>query len=219
LSTVTLGYVHPGSISHEFHESLFRVHDMGVTNHIIAAKSGPLISVARNEVINAYLHGTDDDFFLCADTDMRFDPGDIKDLVKLHLPIVSGLCVAVKQSGATYPVGVFKNDEGHMEKFSYETLYSQGKGKKKLEVLGVGMAFTLIKRKVIADLFDKKPEDVILWPYAETEQFGADTGEDITFCLRAGEIGYKSYIALDVPVGHLKPMMLWPEGRPDEQRV
>ena len=44
--------------------------------------------------------------------------------------------------------------------------------------------------------------------YQETELSGVPLGEDLTFMLRAGRLGFPVYVDTNVQVGHVKPTML-----------
>jgi len=74
-------------------------------------------------------------------------------------------------------------------------------------VAGLGCGFTLIKRKVLNDLADSRGGTARLWPYAETgEEEGF--GEDLTFGLRAKELGFDSWLVPASKVGHIKEVVL-----------
>jgi GT2 family glycosyltransferase len=60
-----------------------------------------------------------------------------------------------------------------------------------IEIQGVGMACTLIKRKV----FETVPKP---WFFPEP-----NIGEDLSFCIRAREAGYKIYCDTNLICGHV----------------
>jgi GT2 family glycosyltransferase len=60
-----------------------------------------------------------------------------------------------------------------------------------IEIQGVGMACTLIKRKVL---------ETVQKPYFFPEP---NIGEDLSFCIRAREAGYKIYCDTNLICGHV----------------
>lgn len=162
--------------------------------------SGPLIGRARNQIVQATLQ-TEATHLWFVDTDVVFEPDIIDKLIRADKPIVSAHYMGIRDS-TTFPVGNIKFPDGHWEKASYKTL----KGRKGVrEVTGVGMGCTLIKREVLEALGTGP-----LWPFAESLDGDEMLGEDITFCVRAGEKGFSSWLHLDAKVGHLKTQMFAP---------
>jgi GT2 family glycosyltransferase len=67
------------------------------------------------------------------------------------------------------------------------------------------MGLTLIRREVLEDLGADHEK---LWPFAETIVDGRALGEDVTFCLRAKEKGYQTWLCGDARAGHAKTFII-----------
>lgn len=206
---LTVGYVHPGGLSHGLHSSIGRLLILGET-HEVAVKSGPLISRARNDVVGAFVNGLpDSEHLLMVDTDIEFYPQDVQALIDTDLPIVSGLYVGLHPDGKPFPVAKVKNPaaKGCLT-MEWSDLPKSGV----TPIMGAGMGFCLIKREVLEALQRKRPNGKLLWPFEEWEYGGVVYGEDVTFCIRAKELGFQTYLNVDVQVGHVKNGMLMPKG-------
>lgn len=207
---ITIGYVHPGELTHKTHMSIVRMHNLeGI--HEIAVQSGPLISRARNDVMGAFVNGLpDSDHLLFVDTDVDFYPNDVAKLLADDLPIVSGLVVRMHADGHTGPIVKVKRIDGGkgLTDLEWKDIPKSGI----LPVIGVGMAFVLIRREVCEALWEAK-QDKLLWPFEELEEEGVVYGEDITMCMRARALGFQSYIDVDCPIGHIKSGTLMPPGK------
>jgi len=47
-----------------------------------------------------------------------------------------------------------------------------------------------------------------LWPFAESIVNGTAKGEDVTFCLRAQDKGFTTWLSVDARIGHEKEWLL-----------
>jgi hypothetical protein len=194
--SILLGYVHPGTVHNCFVVSLLRlVNDRTQEIAIMGVGSGPLIARMRNNLVGVFLENKFT-HFLSVDTDIEFAPDALHTLLDLDLPIVGATYRGVSSSGSSFPVAIIKGKDGLYERASFKRLGKKGV----TEVVALGMGFTLIKREVLEAL-----GVAALWPFAETlDDKGQPLGEDTTFCLRAADVGFKSYLCLDVRVGHMK---------------
>ena len=68
-----------------------------------------------------------------------------------------------------------------------------------IPVAGVGFGLMLIKREVVEKMFEWYPRPV---------EYADGNGEDLTFCLRAAELGFETVVVPAARVGHLKTVML-----------
>jgi len=199
---VTLAYVHPGTVHACFLDSVvnlqgsFRPYMLG----IMSAQSGPLLSKARNLIVEGFL-STNSNYLLFADTDMHFLPGAVEALYEADKPIVGALYYGVNQEdGTTFPVALTKQDG------VYKPLPGGDipeRGCKRVDAVGMGL--TLIKREVLESL-DVNP--ATLQPFSETIMEGRAVGEDVTFCLRAKQKGFHTWLCGDARVGHAKTFII-----------
>jgi len=134
-----------------------------------------LVYEAREQAAKHFLE-SDCDYMLFLDSDM-VPPADM--LIKLinhDKPIVSALAF---RRVPNYEPCIFKDDKFYLD-------YPKGL----IEVAGVGMACTLIKKEV----FEKVPQPWFM-PTA--------LGEDLSFCKRATDAGYKIYCDTELICGHV----------------
>jgi len=132
--------------------------------------------ILDNSGIDSYTH------ILQWDSDIIATAEDVKKLLSHNLPIVSGAarhrqvinCFAASPDGESF----LGNDKRGLNK-----------------VLWAGAAFLLIQRDVLKNLPRPWFRHV---PNGETQ-----TGEDVGFCLLAGQYGYSIFVDCDVRVEHL----------------
>jgi hypothetical protein len=143
--------------------------------------SGSLIYKARENIADEMLKH-DFTHLLFVDSDMSFPPDALKKLVSHDKDIVSGR--AHKRVANFEPCFYKKCD--WKEAIIYHD-YPEGL----IEVAAVGMAFCLIKREV----FEKVSK-----PWFNPT---FDIGEDLAFCMRAQEAGFKIWVDTDLEIGHV----------------
>lgn len=224
---VTVAYVHPNDVAYSWHESLMRMlgHDMGSQARIVAGGwlsvkcyGADGIPAARNTGVVEFLTGRDAEWLLWVDTDMGFAPDALDRLLEVadpvERPIVGGLCFAQKHTAAdgmggwragiaptiydwtTTPTG----ETGFLSRSSYLA-------NKVIRCAGTGSAFLLIHRRVfeaIADAHGPVWYDRVPNPSAG----GNLMGEDLSFCLRAGALGFPIFVHTGVRTTHYKPVWL-----------
>jgi hypothetical protein len=179
----------------------YQIRPAGVT-------TGPLLSRARNTLVESFLE-SEDDYMLFTDTDMVFAIEDVDALVASDAPIAGGLYFTAAPSGLQAPwcTALVPSEDGSAyvplvlpeptpEDESFTT-------PDPIEVSCVGMGLTLIKREVLEALAPAKK----LWPFAETDE-ERGLGEDLTFCLRAAEKGFRTVVVPQARVGHIKMVVL-----------
>ena len=211
---VFVGFVHPGHVVTTFAACIWRLLLAGRFQVIVVPNfAGPNIAQSRNDLAEAFLT-TDCEYMLSVDTDIEFEVNDVAKLIEDDKPIVGGHYLnKYLDQEEPCPVGTVAKEGARALRATYENL---GTSEGLVQVQGLGMGFTLIKREVMEALGTGT-----LWPFAEIallgEQLGA-TGmkgdeldrvhlmsEDITFCRRAfAKYGYTSWLDLDCRVGHHK---------------
>lgn len=132
------------------------------------------------------------------DSDSIFQPEDFMKLLQRNVDIVSGLVKKTPYLYAASKLDPTKN------LFTKESLQEKDLTSDELiETEGVGLAFMLIKRGV----FEKISMPWFLTTVID-EPNGPNgkiyVGEDIFFCLKAREAGFKIWLDPTVKVGHLK---------------
>lgn len=208
---IFLGYVRPrspGLIHARFMDSLLGLIAGSSGKYRIrpvAMEVGPLISRARNRLLEEFLK-TDDEYFLWIDTDIVFGISDLEALLALDKAIAGSVYLTLDES--QQPVCAHLDElpdsPGRYTDVSLERLYdTEGKPMEPFTISGLGMGFTLVRRDVIESLGPIKR----LFPFAERD---ADHGygEDLTFCLRAAEKGFEAWVVPASKVGHMKEIEL-----------
>lgn len=194
---IFLGFIHPGKVHTRFMESIFAC--LGEFRFIVkGAEGGPLISRARNMVLESFLE-TDADYLLFADTDVVFTPEDVRLLLKARKPIVGALYYGILggNPNSTFPVALTEQNG---------VLQSLDKVPGTLSrVDAVGMGLTLITREVVEKL---DPHSALNQPFAEKVYNGRHHGEDAVFCLEAKKAGYDTWLEPRARVGHIKEIVL-----------
>lgn len=169
---------------------------MGFVKSILEAKEytlvtqeGPSIPHNRNSVFErARLEG---DSLLFIDSDMVFTPQDIKRMEK-HLEthdVVTGVCV---MGFPGWPPAVFDEKRRPIENIKAEDGL--------FEIGSCGAAFLGISKPVIQTLIEP------FTPLAE-EKYGQYYGEDISFCMRAREAGFRIWCDPKLQIGHIKTVI------------
>jgi GT2 family glycosyltransferase len=139
-----------------------------------------LVYTAREEAACAML-SEEYDALLFIDSDMITPENLLTKLVEADKDIVSALAF---RRTKPYEPCIFEKCDREDARFWYD--YPKGL----IEIQGVGMACTLIKRKV----FEIVPQP---WFFPEPK-----IGEDLAFCIRAKENGFKIFCNTELICGH-----------------
>lgn len=146
----------------------------------------------------------DYDYIMFIDSDVIFQPEDLKKLLDMNTNIACG--AYLMNGGSHYPIVEKFNNEYFLKNGTFEFLSMENlrKKNKPFNVEYCGMGFMLIKKNVVEKL--KYP-----WFYANKFNFNEDvtefTSEDVTFCMSLNNVGEKIYINPDVRVGHEKSIV------------
>ena len=76
-----------------------------------------------------------------------------------------------------------------------------------MQCVATGAAFLLIHRSALETMRDRQFNVTFPW-FQETELAGQPVGEDITFCLRAGQLQLPVFVDTSIQVGHHKSIVL-----------
>jgi GT2 family glycosyltransferase len=127
------------------------------------------------------------------DDDMVFAPDAFARLLAHDVPIVGGLCHG-RRAPAYSPI-VLKRDAVTK---NYRYWYDFPRGL--VEVDATGSAFLLVQREVYEAIETKLPNE---FPYSNRGH-----GEDVAFCERAAEVGYKTVLDTTIEVGHVAEVVV-----------
>jgi hypothetical protein len=119
---------------------------------------------------------------------MVFEADSFERLYAHDLPIVGGLCH--NRRPPYMPILMREYDGGYAFVYDFDR---EVDGKGLIEVDATGAAFLLVKREVFERIAETKEE-----PFAIR-----GPGEDVSFCLRAKELGYKIFVDTTVEIGHV----------------
>lgn len=173
----------------QFAQSLATLINVGECQ--ISFISGSLIYDARNKLAaQAVKFGAD--YVLWLDSDMVFEPDMFKQLME-HMKdkdIVSGLYF--RRAKPFTPV-IFSKLEITDEKTTWEG-YDDYPENSVFEVEGIGFGCVLLKTSVLIDI----ASNFKTW-FAPI----GGVGEDLSFCARARELGYKIWLDSSIKCGHV----------------
>ena len=189
--------------------------DLRLLHNYVAIEATANLAKARNRLVDEFLHNPDHEacswLWFC-DTDMVFPPDLLHRMVaramQMDLKILGALCVIVTADGPVPTMFIPDPD-------SITQVLLDWQPEQVVELAATGTGCLLVHRSVLQDMFDKSGGSKNCW-------FGFDIrtgdsgkewamGEDVSFCLRAGEAGHKVYVDTTAQVGHHKgPKVWWP---------
>lgn len=192
----------------------------------IMTVSGPRIAETRSQIVDTFLQS---DVFeraswlVMVDSDMVFRPEDVFELLDtcdpVERPIVGGLCFAGITPETMYPtIYVASRAEGD-DKFDVDKVLEYPRDQV-VKCHATGAAFIAIHRNVFLHMlrpFDKggfgtladgTPNPYPWFVEGHTDTKGRPFGEDISFCLRAGALGYPVHVDTRRKIGHHKSIVL-----------
>jgi GT2 family glycosyltransferase len=209
VKNVLLAYIHPGVVRAEFMQSVMTeiTKPEPDVSGVFNARSGPVLTIARNIVADAFLDNTDVAWLLMVDTDMMWSLDALPTLLASadpdERPLVGGLCYAESDGTMAPTIYQFSYDEegallvrnGEVEP---DTM---------IRVNATGCGFLLAHRSVFEKITAKMPEIEHHW-FAEMMIDDAQLGEDISFCVRAADAGVPIYVNTTVKVGHMRSIRI-----------
>lgn len=222
---VVVAYIHPGEVSAYFIESMqttqladVAARDLGerprrIVN-IMQEWSSANVSAARNKVTERFLDtrtadgATVGDWLLWVDSDMQWEPSALDLLMEsadpTERPIVGGLCFGMA-SGELVPT-IYqwaRTDAGELVTYRVANYERNAL----IRCAATGAAFILIHRRVLEAMRAAKFNEA--FPFFQEVQMGArPVGEDITFCIRAGQLGFPVFVDTRAKIGHHKSQLL-----------
>lgn len=210
---VVVAYIHPGETSAYFTQSLVNLmmFDQATNRHIVGCLnewSSANVSASRNSLVAEFLDERDAEWLLFIDADMAFEHDSLPTLLASAdaktRPIVGGLCFGMS-SGLLFPtiyqmVQTPETGVTTMRVYEYED-------DALVPVAATGAAFLLMHHSVLQAMREKQFNAAFPW-FQETVIGDKPAGEDITFCIRAGLLGFPVYVNTGVKIGHHKSHVL-----------
>lgn len=225
---IVIAYIHAAEVSPYFTTSIIatRLADVAAEDlgkrkrrivNIMEEWSSANVSSARNSVTNKFLDArtadgkTVGDWLLWIDADMQWEPADLEAIMETadpeKRPIVGGLCFGMVNEELVPTIYQFARlEDGEL------TTYRVGYYERDsiIQCAATGAAFILIHRRVLEAMRAAKFNEA--FPYFQEMQMGhRPVGEDITFCLRAGQLGFPIYVDTRAKIGHHKSALLTEE--------
>lgn len=198
--SVVVGYVSPGFVTTEFHDSLMHlILENGIGGRI-SVQSGPRIATSRNTIVREFLT-TNREWLWMLDTDMVFGSDTLQKLLDADREIVGALCHGFNKDGESFPVMHEFTETGMRRIASYPD-------NELVEVDATGAACLLVHRDVLAKMEANADNDLYPWFQEGRTLGGLEVGEDVCFCLKAKEQGYQIYVHTGIKCGHKKSVVI-----------
>jgi len=170
----------------------------GIPCQLAMIAGNAVVQWARDEVIDLYLQ-SDANRLFCIDSDIVWEPEDFMRLLALSQKrdIVCAAYPAKKEPATFY---IRYDKSGTIEADEYGLL----------EILGIGLGFTVFQREVIEKISESSPK-----LYDEISQRelasifhignhkGKRRGEDMSFFESLTDLGYKVHLDPSVELGHI----------------
>ena len=156
--------------------------------------SGTVVHTARD---NLAKHAINNGFshVLWLDADMVFSPTILEDLAFSGEKFVTGIAAARRPP---HCMCIFRNlDINHLDRYELDEMPNEP-----FRIAGCGFACVLIETEIL---------EAVLHHFKTCFLPSADYGEDLAFCLRATQMGYKIWADPSVRLGHIGHITIWPE--------
>lgn len=217
---VAICTINPGVLDCSYVESLLAItseHNKSTRpSAVILKRSGALIQLTRTEVTNeVYSNMEDIEWVFWIDADIQF-PSDVIDrLYAVHLesgaPLVGGMYIHPMPDRFKPSVFYYKTTDGHrsMDALTQEEVNSMiSQGHRWIYADGVGTGCMMVHRSVLQRMAEAAAAARDIEPWFTVRAFaGVMFGEDLAFCHRARELGFKIAVHLDLELGHVKPVV------------
>lgn len=221
-----LAWMHPGEVAGTFADSIFDMatfdaanDQMFVRGGRISSQSSPRLAAARCQIVREFLKlDPSTEYLLFMDADMSCDrdaPYQMIHTAREHdADIVGGLCfVGGRGTKSMYPtIYTLSPDPNQAMNFQIAPIVRYPRGGV-VQCDATGGAALLIHRRVLVKMGQKfaRHADGTVNPmpwFADGVHMGAEFGEDITFCIRARQLGFKLVVDTGVKFGHRKEYVL-----------
>jgi hypothetical protein len=184
--------------------------ELRLLDNYVAIESTSNLAKARNRLCVEFLDNYPDcDWLWFVDSDMTFQPDTLHRLVATarhhDVKIIGALCVLVTADGAIPTM--FIDDTNAVTRVMLDYTDDQ-----LAEVAATGTGCLLVHRSVLKDMRERAGGSNHAWfgydvhatPVGEYE-----TGEDVSFCLRARKAGHRIFVDTTIHAGHHKGPKTW----------
>lgn len=204
---VLIGTPWYGGFTHQYVMSSFNsIYELYPKYHLaLTTSEGGQVHINRN-VIFKEAYKLKVPYLLFIDTDMMWLPEHIDKLVRFDKDVVGGLCTTRRRPQKPC---VYEND-GNGRARPITTVPDTP-----FRCWAIGTGFLLLRREVIARVWDLKARDGYPFdpmphglPYAKANIESAYLGEDISFCARLRKQGFEIWCHPDVRPGHVGEIVL-----------
>lgn len=159
---------------------------------IISFQIGSLVYTSRNELVKTAI-ATESDYIFWLDSDMVFKPSTLIDMTKeleeKNLDLLSGLYFRRVSPYSPVLFKSLKRTDGGVEYETFDKIPN-----KTFEIAGCGFGCVLMRTSMAVD---------VALNYKEMFDPFRGAGEDVAFCIRAGELGYKLWCNPNISLGHV----------------
>lgn len=164
------------------------------------------IPSGRNTLVQTFLDRTEGDWLLMLDWDISFEPQQVYDLIDAadpkKRPIISGVYVTYfGEDSLLRPCWMAREGD---EEYVPVSEFTPGKI---IPLTVCGMGFTLMHRSALEKMEKAYKDDPWPW-FGHDNVAGSRTGEDLTFCKRARDIGLTVWGHGGILLGHTKAKTL-----------
>lgn len=210
MGDVLLGFCHTGFVYTPFMMSVIAIREYELSQPPSRlgsywAQQGCIIADSRNDVVRKFLE-TEYEWLWMLDPDVQFPPDTLRKMLAAadpkDAPIIASPYWNQYEDGQRYVVWIVRTEKG------MQPVARLPEGEVLVQVDGCGMGCTLIHRGVLEALQEAHRDDPWTW-FGHDIVYHGDVphraGEDVTFCLRAKELGFTTYGYTGAPVEHFKP--------------
>lgn len=192
----TLDYIHT-----EFVKSLLALQRQIRCDYEVCIISGTLVYRARDALAKKAI---EEDFthVLWLDSDMVFQETLLEDLMWPEKEFVSGVYQARRKGYDSCMFDVLDWIDGELKTVSHVQDYPADT----FEIAGCGFGCVLMETKILKNVLER---------YGTCFTPLHNVGEDVAFCVRAREIGYKIYCEPSAVCGHIGHITIYPEDHTD----
>lgn len=221
---VCIGITSPGLVVTDFMTSMLDLaRSQKQLGQLVSLQGSGVISRLRNQVVDVFLTKTTDEWLLQIDTDQRFTTDDFKKMIwaanEKERPIISGVVHGGWEVGELYlePVPcIFKLGEDNALYAFHD--YPEDSV---VEIDACGTGAILVHRSVFENMRDSadKTHQKDKWGfYQDMPVHGEWVGEDLLWCIRARQLGYKIHAHTGVQMEHLRKQWIGKKHHKDFER-